>query len=65
MKYAMDYTSKYDIQWLDYYSAGQIKKLVGVSLETLILRKQQYKAEMILWKQKLSSLLMIVMNSLL
>ncbi len=29
MKYAMEYTSKYDKQWLDYYAPGKVKKLVG------------------------------------
>jgi hypothetical protein len=35
MKYAMEYTSKYDKQWLYYYTAGQIKKLVGGILSNL------------------------------
>lgn len=35
MKYAMEYTSKYDKQCLDYYTAGQIKKLVGGILSNL------------------------------
>jgi hypothetical protein len=35
MKYAMECTGKYDKQWLDYYTAGQIKKLVGGILSNL------------------------------
>jgi hypothetical protein len=35
MKYAMDYTSKYDKQRLDYYTADQVKKLVGGILSNL------------------------------
>jgi len=35
MKYAMEYTCKYDKKWLDYYTTGQIKKLVGGILSNL------------------------------
>ena len=35
MKYAMECTSKYDKRWLDYYTAGQVKKLVDGILSNL------------------------------
>jgi hypothetical protein len=37
MKYAIDNTSKYDKHWLDYYTAGQVKKLVEGILSNLII----------------------------
>lgn len=35
MKYAMERTSKYEKRWLDYYTAGQVKKLIGGILNSL------------------------------
>jgi hypothetical protein len=35
MKYAMECTSKYDKRWLDYYTVGQVKKLVDCILSNL------------------------------
>lgn len=35
MKYEMEHTNKYDKRWLDYYIAGQVKKLVGGILSSL------------------------------
>lgn len=37
MKYAMKCTSKYDKRWLDYYIAGQVRKLVEGILGNLII----------------------------
>ena len=32
MKYAFEFTTKYDKQWLDYYAAGQVKEVIGCIL---------------------------------
>ena len=65
MKYAMEYTSKYDKQRLDIIQPTKLRSWLVVSSAPLILRKQRSKAGTLSWKQKLSSLLMSVQNSLL
>jgi hypothetical protein len=36
MKHAMEYTGKYDKQWFDYYTEGQVKKMVQGILSNLV-----------------------------
>ena len=35
MKYTLECTDKYDKRWLDYYSAGQVKKLIDTILSNI------------------------------